>query len=1224
MVATGALRQTQRRVLFTLFLPILRRAAGLKFSTKLTGTKLTTPELLKRLKALHSELVELEQDNVVVKSLENVAKELISSTLLLHRDRGVKAYTADCLADILRLYAPDAPYSAEELKDIFQFFWRQLKYLSPPSEETYFDQYFYLIESLSQVRSVYLVCDLPHADDLTAEAFRCFFDKVKYDLPKNAIAAMTDILVLILEESTTVSQNVLEILIAQFLPDNVKRSPAAFRMATDVCTPTADKLQRNVSQYFSEIISNATDPTVYTPNEPSEETLTAHELIKSIASSVPALLLNVLPQLESEVQHEDLALRTLATQTLGDIWAGPGNLAATYAGTWRAWLGRGRDKDKSVRVALLEKLPNVWRRYGDLGNDVQETLGAKLMDPEERVRVQACKVFEEVEYEVVLHSVSKDMLVSLAERCRDKKSSVIQAAQKALGKIFYAAYSDIEAADTDATEKFAWIPNTLLGSMGNEVESRLLVEETMLKYILPLPTTANDEVAWVDRLLLVMGHLDENAGRRLLSMSRLQEQKGSRPFAQFIQACKDYNGGTIDENEEAITQKLKAIITMLARTYPNPTQAAEDLHKFAKLNEQRMYQMLNTLMDVQSDLKTILKTRLECIRRLEPAGASVLETFNIFIRRCSLFILNRSSIPTLIKRLQKQSGNEQTAASARELLNYAAKNCPALFKSHISELAKAMADEDNKMVMETCLHALSELAKEDSQALTNDKRIFDKAMKIAMLDSPVQAKFAATILAMDQARVTKCENLVENLTDGLDENGGQQLVAHLYALARIVKHAPNCFEIKSDVITTFIVKNLLMSTLPDEPQWELDWVEESELSDIARARLVGLKVLINRCISYANSEDVAQVTAPILKMLWSLIDPKSATTLKAQHNQAMESRLRLEAAKGLLKFAAVPALERLLMSNFISLCMVAQDSCFELRFAFIQKLAKYFSRRRITKPHYNIILFLVAHDPEEEIIQLARNSIRARMANMTSRVRVENFEFIFVRLLHLLAHHPDFTSDPEDLANFVKYLEFYINTVGNSENMSFLFHLCSKLKTVADRESDEYSENLYVLAELAQHVARMVAKQHNWNMPSFPGSVKLPPDIFKPLASKELAQQIAKRTYLTDEAIKEIGPINKPLRAEVKPKKMRTPKDKTPKEKKPREKRERKRSTSKKRKRERWSDEDELGSPSTSEAEDVDEETVKPPKEKPTSLTRAQRSERREARKDEVCLSFKQ
>ena len=35
---------------------------------------------------------------------------------MLHKDKGVKAYTACCIAELLNIYAPDAPYTAGELK----------------------------------------------------------------------------------------------------------------------------------------------------------------------------------------------------------------------------------------------------------------------------------------------------------------------------------------------------------------------------------------------------------------------------------------------------------------------------------------------------------------------------------------------------------------------------------------------------------------------------------------------------------------------------------------------------------------------------------------------------------------------------------------------------------------------------------------------------------------------------------------------------------------------------------------------------------------------------------------------------------------------------------------------------------------------------------------------------------------------------------------------------
>jgi sister-chromatid-cohesion protein PDS5 len=86
----------------------------LKFKHSLKGC--TNAELLKRVKQLHLELASIDQDVVVTESIDKVAKELISHTLLLHKEKGVRAYLACCLADILRLYAPEAPYTEVELK----------------------------------------------------------------------------------------------------------------------------------------------------------------------------------------------------------------------------------------------------------------------------------------------------------------------------------------------------------------------------------------------------------------------------------------------------------------------------------------------------------------------------------------------------------------------------------------------------------------------------------------------------------------------------------------------------------------------------------------------------------------------------------------------------------------------------------------------------------------------------------------------------------------------------------------------------------------------------------------------------------------------------------------------------------------------------------------------------------------------------------------------------
>ena len=92
---------------------------GLQFNEPLSwraGKSIAVADLLKRLNKLWNEMKEIEQDEDERDSFLNVAKDLASPNLLAHKDKGVKALTACCLVDILRLCAPDAPYTGQQLK----------------------------------------------------------------------------------------------------------------------------------------------------------------------------------------------------------------------------------------------------------------------------------------------------------------------------------------------------------------------------------------------------------------------------------------------------------------------------------------------------------------------------------------------------------------------------------------------------------------------------------------------------------------------------------------------------------------------------------------------------------------------------------------------------------------------------------------------------------------------------------------------------------------------------------------------------------------------------------------------------------------------------------------------------------------------------------------------------------------------------------------------------
>lgn len=94
-------------------------AQGLRFNQPISwkaGRPIATTELVRRLDILSKELTELDQDWEHKESLNKVAKELCSSNILGHKDKGVKAFAACCLVDILKVCAPDAPFTPSQLK----------------------------------------------------------------------------------------------------------------------------------------------------------------------------------------------------------------------------------------------------------------------------------------------------------------------------------------------------------------------------------------------------------------------------------------------------------------------------------------------------------------------------------------------------------------------------------------------------------------------------------------------------------------------------------------------------------------------------------------------------------------------------------------------------------------------------------------------------------------------------------------------------------------------------------------------------------------------------------------------------------------------------------------------------------------------------------------------------------------------------------------------------
>lgn len=116
--------------------------ATLQFDEPLTwrpGKPIPVSQLLPRLQRLFEELNDMDQDRADKDSLTEVAHALAQRNLLQHKEPPIKAYVAACLVEILRVCAPDAPFTEEQLKvSIFHLQTLMAQPLMAPDDDSRF------------------------------------------------------------------------------------------------------------------------------------------------------------------------------------------------------------------------------------------------------------------------------------------------------------------------------------------------------------------------------------------------------------------------------------------------------------------------------------------------------------------------------------------------------------------------------------------------------------------------------------------------------------------------------------------------------------------------------------------------------------------------------------------------------------------------------------------------------------------------------------------------------------------------------------------------------------------------------------------------------------------------------------------------------------------------------------------------------------------------------
>lgn len=394
---------------------------------------------------------------------------------------------------------------------------------------------------------------------------------------------MTDILIQLIEECNSLPGEVVDIIVAQFFranptalqnisgkkpkPDAGGKGagaagakakeedkqmklisalpPPAYNMAKAICNSCVDKMARQICQYFSEVIldaspsarprkgrhtsmspdSDSDDPDATGVHEPSHEDLQelhkAHLLVKELWKACPAVLDNVIPQLEQELLAENADLRVLSSETIGDM-ALTGNFLSLAPATWKAWIGRANDKSSAVRAKWVEAAIRIIKERNDfMAVQLVDLVAGKLNDLDDRVRLSACVSLGELDYASITTKLGADsspfntydpglgsgstgrkgknaeaedtknwgkkILHNLGERVRDKKFSVRWEGMFCLARMWNMAYQDIASGNEVVASQLGWIPSKILDTFYiNDAEVNVLLDHVLFGVLLPV------------------------------------------------------------------------------------------------------------------------------------------------------------------------------------------------------------------------------------------------------------------------------------------------------------------------------------------------------------------------------------------------------------------------------------------------------------------------------------------------------------------------------------------------------------------------------------------------------------------------------------------------------------------------------------------------------------------------------------------------------------------
>ncbi|SGZ55259.1 CIC11C00000000785 [Sungouiella intermedia] len=993
---------------------------------------IATKELLARLLALVDTLSATDQTETP-QDYASIAADLANKKLLHHSNKAVLAYACCGLADILRLYAPDAPYTHNELSGIFKAFFAQFSNLWDQLNPSYLQQC-YVLKRLVEVRLIILVVDLPDAPDLISQLFDTMFLVASKGFPEKLEHLACEMLAEVFSEAESVPQKVVMLLLKKLTAtpesglttstSNISNPGLAFSLA--VCEANVDKMSRYVAQLFSEMLDESArvknGATDYEASYLALEKI--HAWSVQIWRYVPELLNSVMGLINDELNSDSERVRLLSTSTIGNMLASSpeaspeSNLVHfinTHKITWQNWLKVSSDISPIVRAKWVEQVPGILCSQSvtsDMTTELCTGFTKCLADINERVRFATCRALELLPFSIFSSKVcTEDTLTTLFRLSREKNSDIHDVTIRVLADV-YNTYSDLRAQsevvdfgnlseeEVKKVERMLAVelPNVILQlNYVNDKSLTATVDICLFEKLVPF---REDSLKRVSRLCAFYDALDDRSKASYFAIVTRQK-KFADALQKFLDLAlenlknhsiegEDKENQPTEDTKDQMRSKTNKTIEWLTASFPPGLRSLDCLERFFQMRNARLIKLISKCISSDTDFKSVKNSLKELLVKFNDSktlkidneknsitASDMVSTMKILLYRSSNIFFNKTNTSELIKISKELSHKYQEISN--ELINRLSSIFPDVFKNQIKVLSDLIVVRKVE-IEDSLIQSYSHFIKKYPEFFPEDSEFAESLQLIATEGSPHQARYAVKIIGYCDRKELFFSNIAEKV---LPLKPSSPLFAtHLSALAEIYLIEPLVLGAHSNDISTVIVDEVLrknrLKNLKKEYVTSEEWITDAQLREgnkelsALNEKLLSIRLIVNRVRSVVNDNSDLKDLGSVLEKPLKLL-----TTIVTNSGEIVKSKPDL----------------------------LPTPPCFQQRLRLesglnILKLARYPSINLLINNSVISILSRLLHDKSSQVRANFLESLEKKLTHNAISER-------FLHLIFFVGHDPD-------------------------------------------------------------------------------------------------------------------------------------------------------------------------------------------------------------------------